>query len=215
MGKKPHERLKNTPVLFFSMEQVILFRAILEVLGKPKEHVESSLKSFLQKLKGDSSYKIVHEEAAEIKKQENNEFWATFVELEIKTSDINKLVHFCFEYMPSLIEIIEPKKVSLSDTELSFFLNDLQARLHHVDMLAKHVKMENDHFQRNMAGLLQNYVTLLLKKGSLSSPTLSQLTGVDKDKLEDFLDHMIDDGRIDMKEGIYFLTEKIPQKETL
>jgi len=47
----------------------ILFRTVLEVLGKPKEHVEKSMKEFVEAIKkNDKQYQVVKEEFAEIKK---------------------------------------------------------------------------------------------------------------------------------------------------
>ena len=57
----------------------------------------------------------------------------------------------------------------------------------------------------NMAGLLGNYVQVLLHQGNKTSEQLSSVTGINQDLLEDFLDKMIDDGKIDLKEGIYFI----------
>ena len=190
------------------MEKNILFRAVIEVLGKPKEHVEESIKSYIKNLKENENFEIISEEFAEIKKQEEGEMWMDFVELEIETSRIEDLIAFCFEYMPSLIEIIEPKKITFQDIEITRFLNDLQSKLHHVDMVAKQVKMENDVIKRSTGALLRNYITVLLNKGNLTAEQLGKLTGLVKDKMEDFLDQMIDEGMIDMKEGIYYIKEK-------
>ena len=190
------------------MQNDIIFRAIIEVLGRPKEHIEKSLNEYLENLKQNKNYKVINEEIAEIKKQEGQELWVVFAELEVKTSQVDYLISFCFDYMPSVIEILEPKKLSISDLEISQFLNDLQGKLHHVDMVAKQVKLENDHLKQNMGSLLRNYVLLLLSRQSLTSDQLSKLTGVSKDKMEDFLDLLIDKEKIDLKEGIYQLKEK-------
>ena len=64
------------------MGKKILFRAIVEVLGKPKEHVDSTLKGYLQKLKENSHYQIVNEELAELKQHEDSELWMAFAEIE-------------------------------------------------------------------------------------------------------------------------------------
>jgi hypothetical protein len=189
------------------MEKNILFRTVIEVLGKPKEHVEESLKSYIKNLKENENFEVISEEFAQIQKQEDSDMWMNFAELEIKTSRIEDLIAFCFEYMPSLVEIIEPKQITFQDIEITQFLNDLQSKLHHVDMVAKQVKMENDLIKRSTGSLLRNYITVLLKKGNLTSNQLSKLTGLVQDKIEDFLDQMIDEGKIDMKEGIYFIKE--------
>ncbi len=186
----------------------LTFRAVLEVLGKPQEHVEESIKQYLQQLKADKRFKVLHEQVAEIKKQEEQDLWAIFAELEVKTEELQNLTIFCLDYMPSLIEIMEPAQLTITDIQFSEFLNDLQTKLHQIDILAKHLKIENDHLKRNLGGLLNNYVQILLKQANLGSEQLSKLTGVPQDQLEDYLDQMMDAGKIDLKEGIYFLKEK-------
>ncbi|PIN73586.1 hypothetical protein COV20_05170 [Candidatus Woesearchaeota archaeon CG10_big_fil_rev_8_21_14_0_10_45_16] len=190
------------------MEQQITFRALIEVIGKPQEHVEKALQGYIEKLEQDSKFKILNKEVTPAKKQEKEEFWATFAELEVQTDKLENLGQFCFEYMPSLIEILEPKELPFTDVETSAFLNDLQTRLHQVDMVAKQLKLENDHLKRNSAFMLKNVIRILLGKKTLTLSQLCQLTGVAKeDDLADFLDKLIDKGEIDLKEGNYSLKE--------
>ncbi|MEK6938941.1 MAG: hypothetical protein AABX04_07930 [Nanoarchaeota archaeon] len=183
----------------------IIFRAILEVIGKPQEHVEEAFKGYLKQLKEDKRYTLLSQELADTKKQEEQEMWSIFAELEIETTEIKNLTLFCFDYMPSMIELIEPEELTLSDVEISQFLSDLQGKLHNVDMVAKQTKMESEHLQRNMSLLLKNYILVLLAQNNLTSEKLSKLTGVNKEKIEDFLDKLIDEKKVDLKEGVYFL----------
>ena len=174
----------------------IIFRAVIEVLGKPKEHVEQSLQGYIEKLKNDKDYTLIDEKFAELKKQDEQELWATFAEVEIKTDKFENLTKFCFEFMPSLVEVLEPHSITFAGNELSEFLSDLQARLHNIDMLAKQVKMERDHYQQSMGALLKNYIHVLLSKGPLTGDQLSRLTGIKEDRLGDFLDALIDEGKM-------------------
>jgi len=189
------------------MGKKILFRAVVEVLGKPKEHVDSTLKGYLQKLKENSRYEVLKEDLAELKQHEQSELWMAFAELEIKTSGVAEIIDFCFDYMPSLIEIIEPEELQLDSLVVSSFLNDMQAKLHGVDMLAKQMKIENQLTNNSLAKLLNNYIVVLLRNNNLTSKQLSTFTGMNIDILEDYLDKMIDEGKIDLKEGIYFFKE--------
>lgn len=187
------------------MEKKILFRAIIEVLGKPKEHVQSSLEKYLQNLKENELYSVVNVQMAKLKQQKEGELWSIFVEVEVWTEKVEHLIGFCFDYMPSSIEVVEPSELKLNDLEVSNFLNDLQTKLHGIDMLAKQLKNENEVLKINTAALLKNYITVLLKQNNLTSVQLSKFTGVNQDKLEDFLDQLIDEGKIDLKEETYYL----------
>lgn len=190
------------------MDQPILFRTVLEVVGRPKEHVENSLNEYIAKLKADEKYHLVSTEIAEIEKQEKQDLWMVFAELEIKTASLGDIIGFCFDYMPSLIEILDPAKVTFPNSIMSSLLNDLQARLHQVDMVAKQLRLENEHLFQNTQDLLKNYILVLLGSQNLTSAQLSRLTGVKINQLEDFLDQLIDEQKIDLKEGIYYLKEE-------
>jgi len=195
------------------MAEKIICRVVVEVLGKPREHIEKAMKGYIEKIKKDERYTITREDSAEMKKQES-ELWATFTELEMEMKDIQDMISFCFDYMPSVIEILEPTKLTLSDKGFSDFFNDLQARLHGVDMIAKQVKLENDGLKRTMNQLLKNYLTILLGKGDSTLEQLSKFTGVAEDKLGDYLDKLMDEGLVKMEKGVYSLNrEKFEKNE--
>jgi hypothetical protein len=187
----------------------ITFRSIIEVLGKPKEHVESTFNNYIVKLKQDSKYKVLSEEYAEIRQQEGVELWSTFVEMELETDNLPHIMAFCFEYMPSIIEIIGPEQLNFTDVEASTFLSEMQGKIHNIDMIAKQLKLENEHIMKNMSLLLRNYIQVLLgSRGQMTSEQLAKLTGVPLEKVEDFLDKLIDEKKVDLKEGVYFLIKE-------
>ena len=185
----------------------ILCRVLIEVLGKPKDHVEKTIKDYVEKIKADERYNIVKEEFAEIKKQEND-LWAIFTELEIEMKDLQDLTSFCFDYMPSVLEILKPSKLEIGEKHLSDFFNDLQARLHQVDMIAKQMKLENTHLKSNMGKLLKNYLIVLLGKGDLTLEQLSKFTGINEDNLGDSMDKLLDEGLVKMEKGVYSLNRE-------
>ena len=162
------------------------FTAVIEVLGKPQEHVENMLSSIITKLKDDERFELKKSEQHKCIQQENTELFATFAEVELSTKELDNMIGFCFDFMPSSIEIISPSTLELPSANLGQFLNDLQARLHHVDMVAKQLKMERDLISKNTAGLLKNYLLILLSNNKLSLSQLSKYTGVEEDKLADY-----------------------------
>lgn len=187
------------------MSKAIKFRTLIEVLGKPKDYVESSLKEYLNKLKENDLYQTKILEIAPAEQQKDQELWSAFAELEVGADSIADIINFCFDYMPSLIEILSPEELKISEVDLSNFLNDLQARLHNLDMVAKQTKMENDYLVRNMSIMLKNMLLVLLARSPYTSEQLSKMIGVEKNKLEDFLDSLIDENRVNLKEGVYYL----------
>lgn len=173
-------------------------RTIIEVLGKPKEHVEDAIKEYIEHIKEDSELVVMNEDYSEIKEQ--GKLWSKFVELDLVIKGTKKLISFCFEYMPSSIEVVKPEHLAMTNPELSNFLNDLQARLHNVDMAVKQLKAENDFLKLNMNAVLHNAVLICLKVSRLNIEQLSQITGVDKKELEIFVEKLLKDNKI-KKEG--------------
>ena len=178
-------------------------RTIIEVLGKPKEHVESALKQYIEHIKEDTEFVVLNEDYSEIREQGN--LWSKFVELELVVKGTMKLISFCFEYMPSSIEVLKPENLTMSNPELSNFLNDLQARLHSVDMVVKQLKAENDFIKNNMSAVIHNIILICLKVSKLSLEQLSQITGIDKNELEIFTGKLLKENKIKKEDEIYSL----------
>ena len=178
-------------------------RTIIEVLGKPKEHVESAIKEYVEHIKQDSELVILSEDYSEIKEQ--GKLWSKFVELDLVIKGTLKLISFCFEYMPSSLEILKPEHLIMTNPELSNFLNDLQARLHGVDMIVKQLKAENDFLRQNMNAVLHNVILICLKVSKLTLEQLSQVTGVDRKELEIFLEKLLKENKIKKENDLYCL----------
>ena len=182
----------------------IEFRAVVEVLGKPQEHVEKMMKSIVEKLQQDERFTVKQAETHDCIAQENTDLFATFTEVELATEELDNMIGFCFDFMPSSIEINQPSTLEIPNGSLSQFFNDLQAKLHQVDMIAKQMKMERDLLSKNTAGLLRNYLLVLLTNNKLTIEQLSKYTGVEQDKLADYLDKLIDSGSVDLEGELYY-----------
>ena len=178
-------------------------KTIIEVLGKPKEHVETAIKEYIEHIKEDSELVVLNEDYSEIKEQ--GKLWSKFVELDLIIKGTKKLIGFCFEYMPSSIEVIKPEHLVMTNPEFSNFLNDLQARLHNVDMIVKQLKAENDFLKHNMSAILHNAVMICLKISKLNLEQLSQVTGVDKKELEILIEKLLKENKIKKENELYSL----------
>lgn len=189
----------------------ICCRAILEVLGKPKEHVEEMLKKYVDKIKEDDKLKVVdeyYEEAKEVDDvQEGITYYTAFAEIEILTEKVQHLVGFCFDYMPSSIEIIRPDSLVFRNIDVTSMLNDLQARSHNTDSMVKQLKSQNDFLKRNTKNLLRNVIQISLKINSLTLNSLSSATGINEEELEPFLEELIREGKIEKAGERYQLKE--------
>jgi len=185
------------------------FRTIIEVVGRPKEYVEETVRNYIEKIKKEEKLDIVKSEFAEVKKQKDEktkeEFWGTFAELELWIKNLSSLVEFCFDYMPSSVEVIEPKEVHLKEHEVSGLMNDLQGNLHRMNMMVRQVTAENLNLKRNANNLLWNIIAVLTFKEGKTLEQLSKITGFAPDNLQNFLDKLVKEEKLIKKEEKYLL----------
>jgi len=179
-----------------SME--IQTRAILEMLGAPKEYIEKTLKEYVQKLKKD--IQITKEDYAEAKEQ--GKMYSAFCELEIKFKNMLELLDFCFEALPSSIEIIEPEEIKQKSHDLTDFLNDLQSRLHEADMVVKSVRAQNKILDRNATAVLQNFIIHLAKEPK-TTEEMAKAVGLEPKEIKAFADKLTEKGVIKEENGKY------------
>lgn len=116
-------------------------KAIIEILGIPKEHVEETLQKVLTELGNRKGVTILSKEIAETKQLEK--FFSTYVDVELKLADMDKLIDLCFDFLPSSIEILEPERINLESYKLAGFMNDLLAKLHQHSMIIRNLHAEN------------------------------------------------------------------------
>ena len=112
------------------MEKEIKFHAIIEVLGKPEKHVSEMIENIVKKVSEDERFIMSEKQVASTQKQENTDLWSTFCEVDVSCSDVQKITEFCFDYMPSSVNIVSPQTLELGQKEFTDYLNDLQGRLH-------------------------------------------------------------------------------------
>jgi len=185
-------------------KDMIRCRAILEVLGKPKEHVEKTIRVLVEKVKEDPEISILNEKYADIKK-EGKTMFTTFVELEMVCKGITTLTGFCFDFMPSSLDIEKPEQFIVKNRDISNIFNDMQSKLHNVDMVAKTLRAERDFLKRNLNTMISNLITVLIKLNKNSLEDLSKFTGINREELEKHLETLTKEGKIKKEEDTYQL----------
>ena len=138
----------------------MVVRVIIEVAGFPKEHVEQVIKKMVDRIK--EQEKILRSDIFEAK--QIKEFWSTFTEMELSFEGMDHLSGFCFEYMPSSLEILEPERLRLESKDFENAYNDLLGKLHHYDMSLKNTNAANLLFQKKLRELNINPEDLVKSK---------------------------------------------------
>lgn len=133
----------------------IVSRVIIEILGAPKEHVETTMKMVMEELEKRKEVKILKRDFAEaetVKDEKLKNFWSSFVEVDLETEDIESLIGICFDFLPSSVEIIEPSDFRLNSRQVDDVLNDLLEKLHKFSMAMRNIHAENVLLKKRLNG---------------------------------------------------------------
>ncbi len=186
-------------------EGKVLCRTIVELAGKPKEYIVDTLHKYVEKIKQTKGIEVVSENFGDV--TEKDGLFGTYVEIEAWFKSPALIVEFCLDYMPSSIEIIEPMKVSYTANQLTNIFNDLQGKLHQIDMMLKQTVAENKILRKNMAGMLRNNIMLSLKEKPKKIEEISKNVGIAVEQLKPFVEKVVAEGFIKENKGIYSLAK--------
>ncbi len=181
-----------------SMEQqTVQARCIIEILGAPKEFIAKKLQEHVDKLKAEGLNVQIEKYAEPVPA---DKLFTQFVELEILFKDLHELLDFCFDSMPSTVEIMSPEKLEMDMAKFEEFINDLQARLHQTDVIVKGIQAQKQVLDRNAINVLHNFIKHLCKNEQ-SLDELSGALGIDIDELKPFVEHLVKKGELKKENG--------------
>jgi len=124
---------------------------ILEIIGRPKEHLVQTLEKIVEAINQEKGVKVIEKKINEPVELENNkDFYTTFAEVEVEVEEILQIAMLMFKYMPANIEIIEPETIALSNNGLNEIFNELARRLHAYDEMARVLQIQTAKLQRDL-----------------------------------------------------------------
>lgn len=188
-------------------------RAIIEILGKPKEGIESMLRDYTKKIRENNNYILLKEDFTEGEQVEGTEsLFAAFVEVEFLSKNIEQVVWFCFDYMPSSIEVIEPQEFLHSAKTYTDFLNEVQGKMHEIDLMLKKTWRENQILLQNISTLARNLVAVSLIGGPKTIEELSKLCGIKEEQIKPILESLVQNKILKKKNNKYYREDAGPKK---
>lgn len=127
------------------MERPIEARMILEILGRPAEHIVSTLEELVNRLKNENGVKVLkHKVYPPILAKDSKDIYTTFAEIELEFASLPVYMGIIFAYMPANIEIISPERFNLSNIELSSLGSSVLDKLHFYESVAKRLVSERE-----------------------------------------------------------------------
>jgi len=140
----------------FNDEQKIRVIFIIEILGRPPEHLTETLEEVIKKLGEEKGVKIIEKTVNEPQQlEQEKEFYTNFAEVEFEVDEIITLSGLVFRYMPAHIEILSPQKINLTNNELNTILNELTRKLHSYDEVARVLQTEKAILEKKLRDLIE------------------------------------------------------------
>lgn len=138
-----------------SSDKKINVKIIIEVAGRPPEHLTKTLEDMIQKISQEKGVSIgdknIHEP---VLMKDQKDFYTSFAEIEIKVEDISILSSLSLKYMPAHLEIIEPELISSTNNVWNDILNEFLRRLHHYDEVARVMQTEKMILENKLKSLM-------------------------------------------------------------
>ncbi|MFA4953482.1 MAG: hypothetical protein WC584_04630 [Candidatus Pacearchaeota archaeon] len=130
---------------------------ILEVIGKPPEHLTETLESMIKNIDSEQEVRVIEKKINEpVSMKENKEFYTSFAEIEIEVEEIMRLVGLMFKYMPSHIEVISHEFIALTNNSWNDILNETIRRIHGYDEVARIIQTEKIILENKLRELMKN-----------------------------------------------------------
>ncbi|MEK6898015.1 MAG: hypothetical protein AABX28_01510 [Nanoarchaeota archaeon] len=134
----------------------IVAALILEVIGKPPEHLTETLNELIEKIDEEKNVKVIGKKINEpVLMKNQKDFYTNFAEVEVEVEDILYLVILMFKYMPAHIEIISPEFIALTNNGWNDIMNEITRRLHGYDEVARVIQIEKNILEKKLREILK------------------------------------------------------------
>ena len=137
---------------------------ILEMLGRPAEHVQETMEEITENLGKEQGITMINKKIQEAKKIEGQELFSLFSEIELELESMQELLVLIFKYMPSHIDIITPENLKVKNSDLNLFSNELIRKLHQYDEIAKTLSIERNVLREQIEKLGETPINIFEKK---------------------------------------------------
>ena len=176
---------------------------MFEIAGNPKQHVEDTLKMYLDNIAQDESIITLQEDLEDAVEVEDQGVYSVAAEVDYLVYGLDKLTWFAFNFMPASIEITQPGELTFADRDFNNWMNDLLAKLHEVNTTHTGLKTEHQALVKNLNAAIRNIIFLAVEGGGKTPSEISAKAGMSEDSLQKFLDKMVKEGKLSENDGRY------------
>ena len=125
---------------------------ILEIIGRPAEHMLESLNDIIDnKLTQEKGIKIINKKIGEAVLIENKkDFYSSFAEIDAEFDSLDQVLLVLFKYYPSNIEIVRPEKITMENVEINTLFNEISRRIHGYEEITRVLQIERAKLEKKL-----------------------------------------------------------------
>lgn len=159
---------------------------VFELVGKPKEHIEITIKDYIENIKTDERIIVIKEDYAKAKELEDGMF-TTFAEIEMLVEHVDVLTFLAINFAPASIEILEPAKIEFKESEITAWYNDLISKIHEISTVLRTERSVNKQLMGSLNALIKNSILLSLRTHPKSQTQIAKDMGIHEEQIVSFL----------------------------
>ena len=120
-------------------------KLIIEIMGRPPEHVKEALNTLVVRLGSEKGVSVIDKQYHEPKPiEESKDLFIAFADVDAEFENIESFFNILMGYMPAHAEIYEPEKFKLDASNINELGNFILGKLHRYDSIAKRALMERN-----------------------------------------------------------------------
>lgn len=181
--------------------------AIVQVLGRPKEHIEQVLKDIAARV-DEQGYKTERLELMPVEESEEQDgYYSGLFEVDLELKDHEQLFGFIQDYNPLSVEVTDPDYFEMGLADYNALVSTVAATVQQYDRIVREKINENVAAIKRVDVLIRNLIVLSVASGPKKGAHIRKETGLAEETLRRYLPMLIADGTI-TKDGEIFTLAK-------
>lgn len=168
---------------------------LLEIVGKPAEHVEKAIRAVMGQIKDTEGIEVLDEDIGKPEKTDDG-FYGVFAEFDAYVQSLQRVGYLATNYTPATIELVEPEEMQVGFDEFNEVFGDTLSKLHMNNMQINELKQRRQQMTRSLNALAQNAILLSLQEGEKSLDAIAEDTGLNASDAENMLEAMEKEGKV-------------------
>ena len=177
--------------------------AVVQIAGKPKEHVEKVLEEVSKKV-DERGYKSHRIEVTDVERLEGeDDIYSGFFEVDLELKNHEQLFGFIQDFNPASIEVSDPDEFEMSLADYNALVTTVASTIQQYDQIIKEKIGENVSLRKRSDLLARNIIVLSLAIAPKRIEVISAETGITQEALKPYLEALENQGTIKREGDVY------------